>query len=90
MDGLEFGGLLMVFDCSMIHVIVLGIVILNVVVMVRRSFLRCRLFDYFLVKFTDAVVWDPFIVPSVQWLVMDVVLIRALVFLFLCSVVIFR
>jgi hypothetical protein len=82
MHGFEFSDLLMAYQRSVIHAFVLSIFFVFFLLLLLVALFFVFLFDYFLVGGANPGERDPLIVSTIQGFIMDVILIRRLIFLF--------
>lgn len=72
----------------MVHAKVLGIVIFFFVFGLLAYLLLGIFLDDFLAQLLNSLVRDPLVVPPIEWLVVDVILVRSFI-LFSCGIIIY-
>lgn len=88
MDGFEFGGFLVSQERGVVHSEVLRVVIFLFIFGFLANLLFGIFLDDFLAQFLDSLVRDPLVIPSIQWLVVDVVLVGSFI-LFSSGIIIY-
>ncbi len=82
MNGLKLGDFLMNQERSMVHAFMFGIFIIFIFLILFGTLLLMIFLNNFFLSFANFIKGKPLIISSVEWLKMNIILIRGLFFLF--------